>query len=85
MCVKRRRLFHPENEAEVEAFVRAAHGAGQRLRVAGSALSPNGLCLSDEGMMTLGLLDRVLSVDKDKQQVWMYGCVERASVMRLFD
>ncbi|KAG1665934.1 hypothetical protein FOA52_004524 [Chlamydomonas sp. UWO 241] len=64
-----KRLFHPESEQEVEEFIRAAHGAGQRLRVAGSCLSPNGLCLSDEGMMALGLLDKIVRVDVDKKQV----------------
>ena len=35
----------------------------------GSALSPNGLALSGEGMMGMALLDKVLSVDKEKMQV----------------
>ena len=35
----------------------------------GSALSPNGLAFSTEGMLSLALLDRVLDVDEKTQQV----------------
>ena len=35
----------------------------------GSALSPNGLAFSTEGMLSLALLDRVLDVDEETQQV----------------
>lgn len=42
---------------------------GQKLRVVGSALSPNGLGLSEEGMLSMALLDKVISVDAEKMQV----------------
>lgn len=35
----------------------------------GSALSPNGLAFSTEGMLSLALMDRVLDVDEKTQQV----------------
>jgi len=41
--------FHlPETLAELESVVRVAHTTGQRLRVVGSGLSPNGIGLSNE-------------------------------------
>lgn len=73
--VKPKRYFEPESEQEVEAFVKAASDADQRLRVVGSALSPNGLGLCSEGMLSMALLDRVVKVDQDKQQVTVQaGC-----------
>ena len=67
---KPKRFFLPESEAEVEAFIRAAHDSGQKLRVVGSALSPNGLALSDrEGMIGMSLLDKIISIDVDKRRV----------------
>lgn len=69
-----RRYFFPQTEQEVEAFVRLANEAGQKLRVVGSALSPNGLGMSNEGMLSMGLLDKVLKVDAEKMQVCEQGC-----------
>ncbi len=57
----------------MERIVAAAHEAGEKLRVVGSALSPNGIGLSDEGMLSMALLDNVLAVDKDKGQVGAGG------------
>lgn len=42
---------------------------GQKLRCVGSALSPNGLAFSKEGMLSLALLDKVLRVNVKKAQV----------------
>ncbi|KXZ53075.1 hypothetical protein GPECTOR_8g68 [Gonium pectorale] len=70
-----RRYFHPERESDVEAFLRVAATRGDRLRPAGSGLSPNGSALSREGVLALGAMDRVLSVDRDKKQVTVQaGC-----------
>jgi len=35
----------------------------------GSALSPNGLAFSQEGMLSLALLDGILHLDRDSKQV----------------
>ena len=35
----------------------------------GSAISPNGLGLSEDGMMSMALMDKVISIDKEKMQV----------------
>ncbi|GIL70539.1 hypothetical protein Vretimale_3672 [Volvox reticuliferus] len=70
-----RRYFHPESEEEVETFLRIASIRNETLRPAGSALSPNGLALSGEGVLALGAMDRVLAVDRKKMQVTVQsGC-----------
>lgn len=51
------------------AHAKPAFAAGQKLRCVGSALSPNGLAFSKEGMLSLALLDKVLHVDVKKGQV----------------
>ena len=45
--------------AQAERLVAAAHEAGTKLRIVGSALSPNGIALSQEPMISLGLCDQV--------------------------
>lgn len=47
----------------------ASRDAGEKLRCVGSALSPNGLAFSPEGMLSLALLDKVLHIDEQKQQI----------------
>lgn len=49
------------SEAEVEGLLRAAAAMRQRLRPAGGSLSPNGLGLSHEGMLSMALMDKVRS------------------------
>jgi L-galactono-1,4-lactone dehydrogenase len=48
---------------QVELIVAAAHAAGQRIRVVGNALSPNGIGLSSDTMLTLALCDKIIAVD----------------------
>ena len=60
--------FQPESTQAVEKIVALMHEAGARLRVVGSALSPNGIGLSDEAMLTMAQCDAVLSVDTEKRQ-----------------
>jgi hypothetical protein len=59
----------------VEAIVADCHAANRRLRVVGSALSPNGIGFSQEGMMSMALLDKVVRVDAAAKQVGVRGCL----------
>lgn len=43
--------------------------AGRKLRCVGSGLSPNGLAFSEDGMVSLGLMDKVLDIDTASGQV----------------
>ena len=60
--------FQPETAVGVQRILSLMHEAGGRLRVVGSALSPNGLGLSDEAMLNMSSLASVLSVDAEKLQ-----------------
>jgi len=62
-------LAQPESLAELEAVVAAAHAARAKLRPVGSALSPNGLAFEAGGMVSLALMDKVMSVDKEARTV----------------
>lgn len=67
--VETMKLHQPESIAELEALVASAHASGRKLRVLGSAISPNGIGFSSDEMVTLSLCDRVLSVDPERAQV----------------
>ena len=64
-----RHFYQPENQEDVEAIVADCAANKRRLRVMGSGLSPNGVGFSDEGMLSMALLDRVLWVDPNTQLV----------------
>eukprot|EP00316_Scyphosphaera_apsteinii_P004299 CAMPEP_0119314704 /NCGR_PEP_ID=MMETSP1333-20130426/33735_1 /TAXON_ID=418940 /ORGANISM="Scyphosphaera apsteinii, Strain RCC1455" /LENGTH=512 /DNA_ID=CAMNT_0007319875 /DNA_START=93 /DNA_END=1631 /DNA_ORIENTATION=- len=61
--------FQPDSPDEIDRIVQTMHQAKQKLRVVGSALSPNGLGLSDDAMLNMALCDRIISVDKEQMQV----------------
>ncbi|KAF8071296.1 hypothetical protein HT031_001379 [Scenedesmus sp. PABB004] len=63
------RFYQPESQEDVEAIVADCAAARRRLRVVGSGLSPNGVGFSDDGMLSMALLDRVLWVDPASMQV----------------
>lgn len=67
--VETKKLHQPESIAELEALVASAHASGRKLRVLGSAISPNGIGFSTDEMVTLSLCDKVLSVDRERAQV----------------
>ena len=54
---------------QVEDNISKAHSEGKRIRVVGNALSPNGIGLSEDTMLSLGQCDRVLHVDKRARTV----------------
>uniref|UniRef100_UPI00315B4042 L-galactono-1,4-lactone dehydrogenase n=1 Tax=synthetic construct TaxID=32630 RepID=UPI00315B4042 len=68
-AVRPKRFFQPESVEELEKIVKEAHEKGQKIRPVGSGLSPNGLAFSEDGMVSLALMDKVLHVDKEKKQV----------------
>ena len=53
----------------MESILSEAHKSGKRIRVVGNALSPNGLGLSEDTMLSLGQCDRVLYVDEKRGTV----------------
>nr|XP_024393620.1 L-galactono-1,4-lactone dehydrogenase, mitochondrial-like [Physcomitrium patens]PNR41397.1 hypothetical protein PHYPA_018800 [Physcomitrium patens] len=71
----------PESLEELEKVVKLAHDNGQRLRPVGSGLSPNGLGLSDEGMVNLALMDKIISVDEETKKVRVQAGARVAEVV----
>lgn len=71
----------PENVEELEEVIKLAHKHGQRIRPVGSGLSPNGIGLSDEGMVNLALMDQVLSVDLETKCVRVQAGIRVAEVV----
>jgi L-galactono-1,4-lactone dehydrogenase len=69
VSVKNKNLWEPETVEEVEAIVRECHRRGQTIRPLGSSLSPNGLALNSEGMISMVSLDEVLDIDTEKKTV----------------
>lgn len=43
-----------------------AHANGMRLRPVGAAVSPNGIGLNGEGMVSVKTMDRILHIDTEK-------------------
>lgn len=64
-----RQCFTPESEKEVEKIVGQCHAHGRQLRVVGSGLSPNGIAFTDQTMLNMSLMDKILDVDAEKKQV----------------
>jgi len=61
--------FQPEGPQGVQRILSLLHEAGQRVRVVGSALSPNGIGLSDESMLNMAQCAEIISVDVARKQV----------------
>lgn len=68
-CCHPRHYYQPETQEDVEAIVADCAAAKRRLRVVGSGLSPNAIGFSDEGMMSMALLDKVVWVNPSTLQV----------------
>lgn len=65
-----KRVLRPEDQEEVAAALeKHATDGKKKLRIMGSGLSPNGLAFSDETLLTLENMRRVISVDQKKLQV----------------
>ena len=59
--VTAKRYFQPESPEEVQRLLEACDAAGQRVRVVGSAISPNGIGLSDQAMLNMAQCNRMLN------------------------
>ena len=60
--------FQPESADAVQRILTFMHNVGSRLRVMGSALSPNGLGLSDEAMLNMAMCGDIISIDIERRQ-----------------
>ncbi|KAF0718134.1 Aste57867_1872 [Aphanomyces stellatus] len=69
------RVYEPTSVAEVESIVALHHLQQSKLRCMGSGVSPNGLGFSNDSILTLSRLDRILDVDVAANQVTVQGGV----------
>ena len=67
----------PESEKEIEKLVKECHARGQKLRVVGSGLSPNGISFTNQTMLNMSLMDKILHVDSEKRQVLTNTMIKR--------
>ncbi|KAM3339517.1 L-galactono-1,4-lactone dehydrogenase, mitochondrial [Capsicum galapagoense] len=67
--VRTRTFLQPESIEQLEGIVKEGHERKHKIRPVGSGLSPNGIGLTRAGMVNLALMDKVLSVDKEKKRV----------------
>uniref|UniRef100_A0A1D1ZQN5 FAD-binding PCMH-type domain-containing protein n=1 Tax=Auxenochlorella protothecoides TaxID=3075 RepID=A0A1D1ZQN5_AUXPR len=74
------RLYEPESLKDLENIMNLAHKGGSRLRVVGSALSPNGMAFSEEGMLSLAHMDAILSIDAERRLVTVQAGARIADV-----
>ena len=54
---------------QVQKIIADAQAKGSKVRVVGNALSPNGIGLSTDTMLSMGLCDKILSVDPATRRV----------------
>ncbi|CAK4326332.1 unnamed protein product [Aphanomyces euteiches] len=69
------RVYEPKSVDEIESIVAQHHREKSKLRCMGSGVSPNGLGFSNESILTLAHLDRIVNVDVASKQVTVQGGV----------
>jgi len=69
VSVSNKNYWEPESIEEVERIVKGCQERGQTVRPLGSSLSPNGVALNKDGMISMANLDRVLEVDIENKTV----------------
>jgi L-galactono-1,4-lactone dehydrogenase len=67
--VSNEHYWEPETVEQVEAIIKECHSKGQAVRPLGSSLSPNGIALHSEGMISMAYLDKVLDIDTKNNTV----------------
>eukprot|EP00529_Nitzschia_sp_RCC80_P011657 CAMPEP_0113486334 /NCGR_PEP_ID=MMETSP0014_2-20120614/24943_1 /TAXON_ID=2857 /ORGANISM="Nitzschia sp." /LENGTH=572 /DNA_ID=CAMNT_0000380003 /DNA_START=73 /DNA_END=1788 /DNA_ORIENTATION=+ /assembly_acc=CAM_ASM_000159 len=63
VTVSNENFWEPESVSEVEEIVKSSHEQGKTVRPLGSSLSPNGIALNKDGMISMANVDRVLDID----------------------
>jgi len=64
-----KRLYAPETQGQLQEIIAWARGAGQKVRPVGTGLSPNGLALQQDGMLSMAQLDGIIEVDVKAQTI----------------
>jgi len=69
VTVANKNYWEPESIEEVEKIVKDCQERGQTIRPLGSSLSPNGVALNKDGMISMANLDKVLEIDIEKKTI----------------
>jgi len=69
VTIANKNYWEPESIEEVERIVKDCHEQGQPLRPIGSSLSPNGIALNGNGMVSMAHIDKVLGIDTEKKTI----------------
>ena len=69
VTVNNNNLFEPETVENVEAIIKDCNKRNQTVRPLGSSLSPNGIALNEDGMISMVNLDKVLEIDTENKTV----------------
>ena len=67
--IANKNFFEPESVEEVEKIVKDCQERGQTVRPLGSSLSPNGVALNKDGMISMANLDKVLEIDTENRTI----------------
>jgi hypothetical protein len=67
--VSNKNYWEPESIQEVEKIIRNCQAKGQIVRPLGSSLSPNGVALNKDGMISMAGLDKILEIDTEKKLI----------------
>jgi L-gulonolactone oxidase len=79
-CVPRV-VERPTTTAEVQRIVRGARASGRRLRVFGSGYSPSDIAMSDDVLIVLDRMARVLAIDVERRTI----TVEAGATLKTID
>jgi len=63
------RVYSPESSEELQGLIAHAARTGRKLRPVGTGLSPNGLALSEKGLLSMAQLDDIVQVDVKAQTI----------------
>jgi L-galactono-1,4-lactone dehydrogenase len=77
------RLWEPETVEEVQTIVRECHAKGRTVRPLGSSLSPNGIALNKEGMISMVNLDKIIDIDVQKKTITVQAGITVSRVSML--
>mmetsp|Transcript_16933 Transcript_16933/g.38840 ORF Transcript_16933/g.38840 Transcript_16933/m.38840 type:complete len:616 (+) Transcript_16933:226-2073(+) len=69
VTVANKNFWEPESIEDVERIVRDCQKRGQTVRPLGSSLSPNGIALNKDGMISMANMDRVLEIDTENKTI----------------
>jgi L-galactono-1,4-lactone dehydrogenase len=76
-----KRYYQPQDVEELKAIIAHCHATKQKVRPAGMVLSPNGIAMSEDAMVSLASLDKILAVDREHQTITVQAGVKVSQVL----